>query len=87
MKRITFARLAILLVVALSLALSGCGGSDGVDQSLHDSVTAERDAALMAQAEADAAAAQAATDKATADAAAAQAVADAAAAAAAKAHC
>ena len=65
MKRITFARLAVLLLAAVSLALSGCGGDDGVDQSLYDMTTAELDdtqAALAAvQAAADAAAAQAAT--------------------------
>ena len=69
MKRITFARLATLLLVSVSLALSGCGGDDGVDQSLHDSVTAERDAAIMAQAALEAAKAEAETAQAALEAA------------------
>ena len=50
MKRSTFARLAVLLFVAGALALSGCGGDDnGVDESLQNTLTAERDTALQAQ--------------------------------------
>ena len=77
MNRNTFARLAVLLLAAVSLALSGCGGDDGVDQSVHDMVTAERDANATALAAAQAAADMAATDAATALAAAQQAQADA----------
>ena len=67
MKRSTFARLAVLLLVAGALALSGCGGGDGngVDQSLHDMVTAERDAETI---RADEAAALAEAEKLRADA-------------------
>ena len=70
MNRNTFARLAVLLLAAVSLALSGCGGDDGVDQSVHDMVAAERDAAAMARDAAQAALADAQT---AADAAAAEA--------------
>ena len=44
-----FTKLALLLIVAGALALAGCGGDDGVAQSVHDQ-------ALAAQAEAEAAA-------------------------------
>ena len=77
MNRNTFARLAVLLLAAVSLALSGCGGDDGVDQSVHDMVTAERDANATALAAAQAAADMAATQAAQALAAAQQAQADA----------
>ena len=69
-------------VLAIALFTFGCGGDDGVDQSVHDMVTAERDAAAMAQAEAEAEATAAA---AAAEAEIAQAEADAAAAIAAQA--
>ena len=66
MRRITFARLTVLLLAAGALALSGCGGGDGngVDQSLHDSVMDDRD---TEKARADAAEALAATEKMRAD--------------------
>ena len=67
MERMTLGRLVMTAVAVLALALAGCGGDDGVDQSVHDMVTAERDAA------------QAAADKAAADAAVAVAAAQAAA--------
>ena len=66
-------------VLAIALFTFGCGGDDGVDQSVHDMVTAERDdaaaalAAAQAQAEADAAAAAAEIAIAEAEAAAAEA--------------
>ena len=41
-----FTKLALLLIVAGALALAGCGGDDGIDQSVHDM-------ALAAQAEAE----------------------------------
>ena len=77
MNRNTFARLAVLLLAVVSLALSGCGGDDGVDQSVHDMVTAERDSAAAALAAAQAAAEMAATEASNALAAAQQAQADA----------
>ena len=66
MNRNTFARIAVLLLAVVSLALSGCGGDDGVDQSVHDMVTAERDDAAAALASAQAAADLAETEAATA---------------------
>ena len=75
-----FTKLALLLIVAGALALAGCGGDDGVAQSVHDQALAERDAAMTAQEEAEA---QAAADAAAAEEARMQAEADAAAAAAA----
>ena len=44
-----FTKLALLLIVAGALALAGCGGDDGVAQSVHDQALAERDAAMTAQ--------------------------------------
>ena len=54
MTRMRYGFLAVLLGAALMLA--GCGGDDGVDESMHAQVVAERDAALMAQQEAEEAA-------------------------------
>ena len=46
MKRITFARLAVLMLAVAGLALQGCGGDDnGVNQGIHDQVVMERDQA------------------------------------------
>jgi hypothetical protein len=46
MNRNTFARLALLIgALAVLLVLQGCGGDDGVSQSLHDSVSADLGAA------------------------------------------
>ena len=67
-----FTKLALLLVVAGTLALAGCGGDDGVNPSVHQE-------ALDAQAAAEAAAAAAAAEQAAAEAAAAEAAAAAAA--------
>ena len=55
-----FTKLALLLIVAGALALAGCGGDDGIDQSVHDM-------ALAAQAEAEAAAETAAAAEAEAE--------------------
>ena len=49
MERKTLGRLILTAVVAGALALAGCGGGDGVDQSVLDMVTAERDAATEAE--------------------------------------
>ena len=49
-------------VLAIALFTFGCGGDDGVDQSVHDMVAAERDAAQAATAAAEAAAAAAAAE-------------------------
>ena len=62
MERMTLGRLVMTAVAVLALALAGCGGDDGVDQSVHDMVTAERDAAQAATDAAEAAAAAAAAD-------------------------
>ena len=84
MQRMTFARMGAALLVAAALALAGCGGDDGVDQSVHDMALAEldeaaseRDAAEMALAAAMAAAEAAAAEADLALAAAQQAQADA----------
>ena len=46
MNRNTFARLVLLIgALAVLLVLQGCGGDDGVSQSLHDSVSADLGAA------------------------------------------
>ena len=83
MKRSTFARLALLVgVLTVLLALQGCGGDDGVDQSLYDQAQIDLDAAkadaaaAQIKADEDAAAAAAALKKAEDDAAAAQIKAD-----------
>ena len=55
MQRITLARLVLSLVLVGALALAGCGGSDGVSQSLHDQTVAEKDAAEKKAAEEEAA--------------------------------
>lgn len=44
----------VAAVAMLAMVLQGCGGDDGVKQSLHDQVTSERDAALDAQNQAEA---------------------------------
>ena len=80
MNRNTFARIAVLLLAVVSLALSGCGGDDGVDQSVHDMALADLGAAEMAAAEAEAEAEAEAAAKAAAEAEAAAAIAEAAAA-------
>lgn len=77
MERTTLGRLITMAALVLALALAGCGGDDGVDQSVHDMVTAERDANATALAAAQAAADMAATQAAQALAAAQQAQADA----------
>ena len=83
MKRSTFARLGLLVgVLTVLLALQGCGGDDGVDQSLFDQTQMELDtakadaAAAQIKADEDAATAAAALKKAEDDAAAAQIKAD-----------
>ena len=54
MKQATrFTKLALLLVVAGALALAGCGGDDGVSQSVHDQLQQERDAEEAARLEAE----------------------------------
>ena len=45
------------LLIGMALLLAGCGGDNGVDQGMHDTVVAERDAAQAAQAAAEAEAA------------------------------
>ena len=40
-----FTKLTLLLIAAGALALAGCGGDDGVSQSMHDQVQAELDQA------------------------------------------
>ena len=69
MERKTLVRLILTAVVAGALALAGCGGDSGggVDQSVHDMVAAERDAAAMAQADAEAEAEAAAAAQAEAE--------------------
>ena len=69
MKRITFARLAVLMLAVAGLALQGCGGDDNGGISAADQ-------ARLTQAETDAAAAQAEADKLKADLAALQAQVD-----------
>ena len=64
-----FTKLALLFIVVGALALTGCGGDDGVDQSVHDqALAAQTDAETRADAAEDQAAADAAAaEKAEAD--------------------
>ena len=48
-----FAKLVLPLILVGALALAGCGGDDGVSQSLHDSTVAEKEAAEQKAADAE----------------------------------
>ena len=54
MERTKFGKLVMTAIAVLALALAGCGGDDGVDQSVHDMALAELSAAEMAAAAAEA---------------------------------
>ena len=58
-----FTKLALLLIVAGALALAGCGGDDGVSQSVHDQLQQDRDAEEAARLAAEEAARQAEADR------------------------